>query len=156
MQDKNKTETLPRSLQLSLICSRATWATWPSACSAITRHTTPKPSLYFHFQFQKTSQSAPFRYLLTAAGTPFQSNSHAAHVLDLGLTLIFCAPSFSLCPRVCAGLLVAVLRADCPDRRRSDAVFRVRAEERNYSPDLFRKTSWDPHIAPETVGNVIC
>lgn len=54
-----------------------------------------------------------------------------------------------------AGLPVSVLRADRPDRGGADVVFHVWAEERNDSPHLFRQTSRDPPVAPETVGSHI-
>lgn len=75
------------------------------------------------------------------------------HISDTSSPPAFFIPCFLtvlfLC---CAGLLVSVLRADCPDWGRADAVFSVWAEERNNSHHFLGQTSRDPHIAPKTVG----
>lgn len=81
---------------------------------------------------------------------------HACHILDSdGLCLIvLCCLTFI--PSLCgAGLSVSVFRAHYPDRWRADAVFNLWAKERNCSRHLFGQTSWDPHVAPETVGTNI-
>lgn len=52
-----------------------------------------------------------------------------------------------------AGLPVAVLQADGPQRRRAGVVFRVQAEERNPCPHRSGSASRHRRAAPQTVGN---
>lgn len=50
-----------------------------------------------------------------------------------------------------AGLSVSVLRAQRPDWRGADAVFRLWPEEGDGCGHLPRQTPRDPHAAPQTV-----
>lgn len=102
-----------------------------------------------HAELHRAVTADPQRHhqvLHPGTPTPLRTSALCARHLSGG-DLLPCASSLG-----CAGLPVAVLRADRPDRGRAGAVFGVRPEERNSGPHFSGQTAGNPHAAPETVG----
>lgn len=113
--------------QPSLGCLRVRWVSWPSACTAISRHTARRPSQCFRYRFPRTPVNAPLRWRFRAADTLGQCR-HQKYYFKW-----YPPPPISLLCLCCAGLSVTVLPTDYPYWGGADAVLSVWAEERNHS-----------------------